>query len=122
MRKIKITEGLGITLGFAGAEVEALTTVQINIPIDGQKYMQGTNIIECIKERLLPLLNVGAINQQLSSNDISLLNALLTTGTIQAGAPMPTTGAVAYHLMEVDNSALGIVSFIEGENKPTYIP
>jgi hypothetical protein len=122
MRKIKFTEGLGIAFGFAGAEGEALTTVQINIPIDGQKYIQGVNIIECIKERLLPLLNVGAINQQLSSNDISLLNALLTTGTIQSNVPMASTGAVAYHLLAVDNSALGIVSFIEGENKPTYTP
>lgn len=120
MRKIKRTEGLSIAISHAGADGEALTNVQINLPVDGSKYMEGVNIIECIKERLLPVLNTDAINQQLTQADLDLIRGYSEFG-IFAPQTLPDSTPIPY-LLSVDNAVLGVVSFIEGSNKPTYTP
>lgn len=120
MRKIKKSEGFRIDFSFAGTEGEGIITAQINIPIDGNKYVQGVNIIESIRDRLLPLVDVAAINQVLDAGELNLLNGFTQTG-IFSPSLVPGMGGVAFYLLNNDDASLGVVSFVDGDTKPTYI-
>jgi hypothetical protein len=127
MRPISTSGGLSITFNHAGISGEGLTTASINIPIDGNKYITGANIIECIQELLLPNLNIDAITQELTDTELNLLAGYAITGTISpyiAGDinKDSTVMGNAFNALANDNAALGILSLVEGQTKITYTP
>lgn len=128
MRYIRPADGLSINFSHAATENEGLTTVTLNIELDGNKYMKGTNIIECIKERLLPNFTIAAITQEITENEIKRIGGLVIYGVIQdyvVGDNDDYDGYVFLRAMEFlsrDDASYGIISFELGKHKPTYTP
>lgn len=124
MRPIKTTEGLSISFSHAGTGGEALTDVSVNIPINGNKYMEGNNIIESIKDRVLPNLNLAAITQEIPQSQVDLILGMLETGILSISNTTNPDSRISFiqYLLSVDDAALGTVEFTAGNKKPTYTP
>lgn len=126
MRNIKQNDGLSINFSHAALENEGLTTVALNIELDGDKYIEGVNIIECIKERLLPNVSVDAITQELTASELDDLGGLATSGIVAPYTSNPTFDLIIFAqtmaFLDADDASLGMISFELGKRKPTYTP
>ena len=124
MRPIRRTDGLSINFSHAGTGGEALTNVNVNIGIDGNKYIEGTNLIESIKDRLLPNLNLAAITQEIPQAEVDLILGMLETGLLSISSTIDPNSRVLViqYLLSTDDAALGVVEFIAGNKSPTYTP
>lgn len=126
MRNIAQNDGLSISFSHAAMENEGLTTVTIGMELDGDKYMEGVNIIECVKERLLPNFTLDAITQELTASELDDLGGLATGGIVAPYVSNPTFDLIifarAMSLLSNDDASKGIISFELGKRKPTYTP
>jgi hypothetical protein len=112
MRHIGQNDGLGISFSHAALEN------------DGDKYMEGVNIIECIKERLLPDFTVAAITQELTASELDDLGGLATSGIVAPYTSNPAFDLIVFSqamaFLNSDDASLGVISFELGKRKPTY--
>lgn len=119
MRKINNTKQVDIAISHGGTPTQGLTQINITIPIDATKFLQGVNLINCIIPNCLPIITdkLSAITQQLDQNTIELLSGLMISGT--AYNYLEPSPAITY-LMTSDNALFGELSLNDGDNEITY--
>jgi hypothetical protein len=123
MRIIKpLNDGLAINIAHAGIGKEGQTQISLSIPLDAEKYLQGINLIDCIKSQVLPNIpaKIADITQELAIDEMDKLYALLTTGDANGTVTTPIPYAGVQWLQYTDNAAKGTLSIDEANNKIIY--
>jgi hypothetical protein len=123
MRIIKpLNDGLVINIAHAGISKEGQTQINLSIPLNAEKYLQGINLIDCIKSQILPNIpaRIGDISQDLTVAEIDKLYALLTTGDANGTVAIPIPYAGVEWLQYTDNATKGTLSIDETNNKIVY--
>lgn len=114
-------KGLVIGISHAGISKEGQTQINLSIPLDAEKYLQGINLLNCIQKELLPNIpdKIASITQELTDIEVDELYQVLVFPAVGAVGNVGRITAVAW-LQSRDNAIAGTLSIDTVNKKIIY--